>query len=103
MDMTTMEEQPMAQPPPPEGLDDGMMFWARMASECLDDGGGDDANVTVNDNVGPVLGYTNKPARKDAPHELGPSAVGIDNSEGSTTDSSHADVGPLTQPISNGM
>lgn len=102
MDMTTMGEHPRAQPPPTEGLDDGMMFWTHMSRECMAVGG-DDANVTINDKVGTNGGDTNEPARKENPRGSSPSPFGLDDSEGSYTDSSHEDIGPLTQPTSNGM
>ncbi|CAN6933694.1 unnamed protein product [Brassica oleracea] len=102
MDITAMGEHRRAQPPPTEGLDDGMMFWARMASECLAHGE-DGSNVNLNDNVGSVVGERIEPGRQEDTHGLSPSPVDLDESEGSYTDSMHADIGPLTQPTSDGM
>ncbi|KAL0796733.1 hypothetical protein Bca101_068110 [Brassica carinata] len=100
MDITTVGEQQTAQPPPSEVVDDGMMFWARMASECLALGG-DVGNASMNGDLGSIVGDRNEAADKEDPRLLIPSPVGLDESDGSRTDSSHADIGPLTQPTSN--
>ncbi|WZY98693.1 hypothetical protein YC2023_071022 [Brassica napus] len=100
MDMTAMEEHRRARATPTEGLDDGMMFWARIATECLA-GGGRGATVNINDNVGSEVGERIEPVRPVDRRGLSPSPDGLDDSEGSYTDSTHADIGPLTQPTSD--
>ncbi|KAF3595686.1 hypothetical protein DY000_02022812 [Brassica cretica] len=100
MDMTAMEEHRRAQATPTEGLDDGMMFWARMATECLA-GGGRGANVNINDDVGSVVGERIEPCRQEDTRGLSPSPDGLEESECSYTDSTHANIGPLTQPTSD--
>lgn len=101
MDMTSMVEHARAQPPPLEGLDDGMMFGTCIANECLADGG--EANVPMNDNVGSVVGNTTEPPRIENEVGLSPLPVGLDDSEDLYSDSSHADIGPLTQPTIDGI
>lgn len=94
--------QPVTHAATTVGLDDGMMFWARLADECVALSG-DAVDVNVHANVGQNAGVTTTCANNDNPLGLSQSPIGPDDVEGSYTGSTTADIGPLTQPTRNGM
>lgn len=102
IDVGTFPLQPTPQMQNAEGGDDGMALWAGVANECV--GLGDVVpNVTNNENVGLIGIQPSEDPANDNPIPLGRGPDGLQVSEGSSTGSSNADIGPLTQPTTNGM
>lgn len=105
MDMGAIEEPPVqeAPPAPPTAVVDAdMFFWAGLANECV---GVRElpAPITQNESVAVVAGDANEATRHDSPNTIGPSPNGLQVSDGSYTDSTAEDIGPLTQPSRNSM